>query len=84
MGVHHVMNPDPYQGLWGTVGCRDCPVLPQGGSLNFDVKKNLPSIYAINMQYFCYNTLRLSTSHSNFLISISLKPEAKVLRYCKL
>ena len=40
------MNPDPYQGLWGTVGCRDCPVLPQGGSLNFDVKKNLPSIYA--------------------------------------
>jgi len=32
MGVHHVMNPDVYRGLWGTVGCRDCPVLPQGVS----------------------------------------------------
>jgi len=30
MGIHHVMNPDVYRGLWGTVGCRDCPVLPQG------------------------------------------------------
>lgn len=29
-GIHHVMNPDVYRGLWGTVGCRDCPVLPQG------------------------------------------------------
>jgi hypothetical protein len=25
-----VMNPDVYRGPWGTVGCRDCPVLPQG------------------------------------------------------
>jgi len=32
MGVHHVMNPDPYRGLWGDPGCRDCPVLPQGVS----------------------------------------------------
>jgi len=29
-GIHHVMNPDVYRGLWGSVGCRDCPVLPQG------------------------------------------------------
>jgi len=29
-GIHHVMNPDVYRGPWGTVGCRDCPVLPQG------------------------------------------------------
>jgi len=31
-GVQHVMNPDVYRGLWGHVGCRDCPVLPQGVS----------------------------------------------------
>eukprot|EP00088_Acartia_fossae_P003947 TRINITY_DN11696_c0_g1_i1.p1 TRINITY_DN11696_c0_g1~~TRINITY_DN11696_c0_g1_i1.p1 ORF type:complete len:499 (+),score=87.62 TRINITY_DN11696_c0_g1_i1:38-1534(+) len=30
MGVHHIMNPDVYRGLWGHPGCRDCPVLPQG------------------------------------------------------
>ena len=29
-GIHHVMNPDVYRGLWGTVGSRDCPVLPEG------------------------------------------------------
>jgi len=33
MGIHHVMNPDVYQGLWGTVGCRDCPVVPEGVSV---------------------------------------------------
>jgi len=30
MGVHHVMNPDMYRGLWGGPGYRDCPVLPHG------------------------------------------------------
>lgn len=25
-GVHHAMNPDPYQGLWGGKHCRDSPV----------------------------------------------------------
>ncbi|KAL9907353.1 alanine--glyoxylate aminotransferase 2, mitochondrial [Glossina fuscipes fuscipes] len=25
-GIHHVMNPDPYQGLWGGSHCRDSPV----------------------------------------------------------
>ena len=25
-----MMNPDVYRGLWGTVGTRDCPVLPAG------------------------------------------------------
>ncbi|XP_026464938.1 alanine--glyoxylate aminotransferase 2, mitochondrial-like [Ctenocephalides felis] len=24
--VHHVMNPDPYQGIWGGAHCRDSPV----------------------------------------------------------
>lgn len=32
MGVHHVMNPDTYRGLWGGPAYRDCPVLPQGVS----------------------------------------------------
>merc|ERR1740137_339726 len=30
MGVHHAMNPDMYQGIWGGPGYRDCPVLPEG------------------------------------------------------
>jgi len=30
MGIHHVMNPDVYRGLWGHQGCRDCPVIPEG------------------------------------------------------
>lgn len=25
-GVHHVMNPDPYHGIWGGSNCRDSPV----------------------------------------------------------
>ena len=25
-GTHHVMNPDPYKGLWGGAHCRDSPV----------------------------------------------------------
>lgn len=25
-GVHHVMNPDPYKGLFGGANCRDCVV----------------------------------------------------------
>uniref|UniRef100_A0A2M4ASF1 Alanine--glyoxylate aminotransferase 2, mitochondrial n=1 Tax=Anopheles triannulatus TaxID=58253 RepID=A0A2M4ASF1_9DIPT len=25
-GIHHVMNPDPYTGLWGGNNCRDSPV----------------------------------------------------------
>lgn len=25
-GIHHVMNPDPYQGIWGGQNCRDSPV----------------------------------------------------------
>ncbi|KFM81710.1 Alanine--glyoxylate aminotransferase 2, mitochondrial, partial [Stegodyphus mimosarum] len=25
-GIHHVMNPDPYRGLWGGSDCRDSPV----------------------------------------------------------
>ena len=29
MGIHHVMNPDVYRGLWGHQGCRDCPVIPE-------------------------------------------------------
>ena len=28
--MHHAMNPDMYQGIWGGPGYRDCPVLPQG------------------------------------------------------
>lgn len=27
-GMHHVMNPDPYKGLWGGSSCRDSPVQP--------------------------------------------------------
>ena len=23
-GIHHVMNPDPYKGIWGGANCRDC------------------------------------------------------------
>ena len=30
MGIHHLMNPDMYKGIWGGPGYRDCPVLPQG------------------------------------------------------
>jgi len=30
MGIHHIMNPDTYRGLWGGPGYRDCPVLPDG------------------------------------------------------
>ena len=33
MGVHHVMLPDTYRGLWGGPGHRDCPVRPQGVSV---------------------------------------------------
>jgi len=36
MGVHHVMNPDVYRGLWGGPGYRDCPVLPKGVSVASD------------------------------------------------
>ncbi|KAI8123370.1 hypothetical protein FF38_05553 [Lucilia cuprina] len=25
-GIHHVMNPDPYQGIWGGANCRDSPI----------------------------------------------------------
>lgn len=25
-GIHHVMNPDPYQGVWGGMKCRDSPI----------------------------------------------------------
>jgi len=28
-GTHHVMNPDPYKGLWGGAHCRDSPVQAQ-------------------------------------------------------
>jgi len=27
-GIHHVMNPDPYRGLWGGSHCRDSLVQP--------------------------------------------------------
>ncbi len=29
-GIHHVMNPDPYRGLFGGQYCRDSPVQVQG------------------------------------------------------
>jgi alanine-glyoxylate transaminase/(R)-3-amino-2-methylpropionate-pyruvate transaminase len=32
-GIHHVMLPDTYRGLWGDAGHRDCPVRPQGVEL---------------------------------------------------
>ncbi|XP_005182509.1 alanine--glyoxylate aminotransferase 2, mitochondrial isoform X2 [Musca domestica] len=25
-GIHHVMNPDPYTGIWGGANCRDSPI----------------------------------------------------------
>ncbi|XP_053954174.1 alanine--glyoxylate aminotransferase 2, mitochondrial isoform X3 [Anastrepha ludens] len=25
-GIHHVMNPDPYMGIWGGAACRDSPI----------------------------------------------------------
>ena len=28
-GTHHVMNPDPYKGLFGGSECRDSPAQPQ-------------------------------------------------------
>jgi len=30
MGIHHLMNPDMYRGIWGGPGYRDCPVFPEG------------------------------------------------------
>jgi hypothetical protein len=41
------MNPDVYRGLWGTVGCRDCPVLPQG--VEFCPEGEGESAHAVNM-----------------------------------
>ena len=40
-GVHHVMLPDTYRGLWGGPGHRDCPVRPKGVDLPTEAESKL-------------------------------------------
>jgi len=45
-GVHHVMLPDTYRGLWGDPGHRDCPVRPKGVGLPSETEaKRVEDLY---------------------------------------
>merc|ERR1712130_584401 len=58
-GVHHVMLPDTYRGLWGGPGHRDCPVRPNGVNLPTEAESRLvEDLYLEQLEEGCQEVCR--------------------------